>query len=183
FFQSARRPPPHRSVYARRPAGFRVHLQFVVRLRTVADVRFRRPRRCRKFLRQHGGSPRRHVDAVRRPLGAERRCEDLRRASQRISEHSPARSFVRHPRRTPDARLQVHLQIRHRSIGGENHTMTVLLEDRREHFVSTSSPIPYDKGRKSLAGEYVLDLPTDTTLSGALRQDWNTSFADVLTWR
>jgi vitamin B12 transporter len=67
--------------------------------------------------------------------------------------------------------------------GGENHTMTVLLEDRREHFVSISSPIPYDKGRKSLAGEYVLDLPTDTTLSGALRQDWNTSFADVLTWR
>jgi vitamin B12 transporter len=67
--------------------------------------------------------------------------------------------------------------------GGENHTATILLENRREHFVSTNTPIPYDKGRKSLAGEYVLDLPTDTTLSGALRQDWNTSFADVLTWR
>ena len=67
--------------------------------------------------------------------------------------------------------------------GGENHILTVLLEDRREHYVQLDTGRLYDKGRKSLAGEYVLDLPTATTLSGAVRQDWNSSFADVLTWR
>jgi vitamin B12 transporter len=68
-------------------------------------------------------------------------------------------------------------------LGGENHVMTVLLEDRREHYVQLDTGRLYDKGRKSLAGEYVLDLPTATTLSSAVRQDWNSSFADVLTWR
>jgi vitamin B12 transporter len=67
--------------------------------------------------------------------------------------------------------------------GGESHTMTALVEDRREHFVQLGTASPFDKERKSLAGEYVLDLPTNTTLSSALRQDWNSSFADVLTWR
>ena len=67
--------------------------------------------------------------------------------------------------------------------GGESHTMTVLLENRREHYVQIESAAAHDKERKSVAGEYVLDLPTNTTLSSALRQDWNSSFADVLTWR
>jgi vitamin B12 transporter len=67
--------------------------------------------------------------------------------------------------------------------GGESHTMTVLVENRREHYVQLDTATPYDKERKSLAGEYVLDLPTNTTLSSAVRQDWNSSFADVLTWR
>jgi vitamin B12 transporter len=67
--------------------------------------------------------------------------------------------------------------------GGENHTATVLVEDRREHYQSTSSSIPYDKERKSLAGEYVLDLPTNSTISGAARMDSNTGFRDVETWR
>jgi vitamin B12 transporter len=67
--------------------------------------------------------------------------------------------------------------------GGESHTLTALVENRREHYVQVGTPSPFDKERKSLAGEYVLDLPTNTTLSSALRQDWNSSFADVLTWR
>src|SRR5438128_407242 len=67
--------------------------------------------------------------------------------------------------------------------GGESHTMTALVEDRREHFVQLGTATPFNKERKSLAGEYVLDLPTESTVSGALRQDWNSNFADVLTWR
>jgi len=67
--------------------------------------------------------------------------------------------------------------------GGESHTMTALVEDRREHFVQLGTATSLNKERKSLAGEYVLDLPTDATVSGSLRQDWNSSFADVLTWR
>jgi vitamin B12 transporter len=41
----------------------------------------------------------------------------------------------------------------------------------------------YIKERTGLAGEYVLDLPTNTTVSAAWRQDWNDAFADVFTWR
>jgi vitamin B12 transporter len=67
--------------------------------------------------------------------------------------------------------------------GGERHTVTVLTDHRREDFTQLGVPTPYHKERTGLAGEYVLDLATLTTLSGALRHDWNEGFADVLTWR
>jgi vitamin B12 transporter len=68
-------------------------------------------------------------------------------------------------------------------LGGEKHTFTVLVENRHQVFVQLGDPTRYVKDRIGLAGEYVLDLPTHTTLSGALRQDWNSAFADVLSWR
>lgn len=67
--------------------------------------------------------------------------------------------------------------------GGEKHALTVLVDNRHEHYVPVTPPADYRKERTGLAGEYVLDLPTNTTLTGALRQDWNTGFADVVTWR
>ncbi len=67
--------------------------------------------------------------------------------------------------------------------GGERHTATVLVDHRREEFTQIGSPIGYLKERLGLAGEYVLDLPSHTTLSGALRHDRNKGFADVLSWR
>ena len=68
-------------------------------------------------------------------------------------------------------------------VGGERHTMSVLLDDRRENYTQVGNPQEFKKERLGLAGEYVLDLPTNTTLSGALRHDWNTAFTDVLSWR
>jgi vitamin B12 transporter len=67
--------------------------------------------------------------------------------------------------------------------GGERHTVTLLTDHRREDFTQLGVPTRYQKRRTGLAGEYVLDLATLTTLSGALRHDWNQGFADVLTWR
>jgi vitamin B12 transporter len=67
--------------------------------------------------------------------------------------------------------------------GGERHTLTFLTDFRREDFNLLSNPQPYHKERTGWAGEYLLDLATLTTLSGALRYDWNQGFADVLTWR
>src|SRR5690606_24286491 len=68
-------------------------------------------------------------------------------------------------------------------VGGEQHVATVLVDKRRENYVQFGNNQPYDKERTSLAGEYQLNLPTHTTLSAAVRQDWNTGFEDVLTWR
>ena len=67
--------------------------------------------------------------------------------------------------------------------GGERHTFTVLTDNRREDYRQLFDTSRYIKERTGLAGEYVLDLPTNTTLSGALRHDWNSAFADVTTWR
>jgi vitamin B12 transporter len=67
--------------------------------------------------------------------------------------------------------------------GGERHTATVLLENRREEYTQVGNPQDFIKERRGLAGEYVLDLPTNTTVSSALRQDWNKGFTDVMTWR
>jgi vitamin B12 transporter len=37
--------------------------------------------------------------------------------------------------------------------------------------------------RKGLYGEYLVSLPTGLSVSAALRQDWNSSFRNALTWR
>jgi vitamin B12 transporter len=78
--------------------------------------------------------------------------------------------------------------------GGEKHRMTVLVENRRERFsfanefLFGSDVLFWQQGRTrtstGLAGEYVLDLlATGTTLSAAVRHDWNEPFEDELTWR
>ncbi|MGE0749823.1 MAG: TonB-dependent receptor plug domain-containing protein [Variibacter sp.] len=67
--------------------------------------------------------------------------------------------------------------------GGENHTLSVLVDNRQENYVGVVDGLRYNKERTGLAGEYILDLPSNTTLSGALRHDWNTGFADILSWR
>jgi vitamin B12 transporter len=67
--------------------------------------------------------------------------------------------------------------------GGERQTLTFLADRRLEDFTQLGDPTRYRKRRHGLAGEYVLDLASATTLSGSLRHDWNKGFADVLTWR
>lgn len=68
-------------------------------------------------------------------------------------------------------------------LGGERHTFTTLVDNRREDYTQVGNPQDFRKERTGLAGEYVLDLPSATTLSGALRHDWNKDFVDVLSWR
>lgn len=78
-------------------------------------------------------------------------------------------------------------------LGGENHRFTLLAENRTEtyRFANTFLIGPdaafWNEGQSrettGLAGEYLLDLATGTTLSAALRQDWNSPFSDELTWR
>lgn len=68
--------------------------------------------------------------------------------------------------------------------GGERHTVSFLADHRRENYGASFLPgADFEKKRLGLAAEYVLDLPTHTTISGALRHDWNDPFEDVTTWR
>jgi vitamin B12 transporter len=68
--------------------------------------------------------------------------------------------------------------------GGERHTVTVAADHRTENYRASFLPgATFEKKRLGVAAEYVLDLPTHTTLSGALRHDWNDPFEDALTWR
>jgi vitamin B12 transporter len=67
--------------------------------------------------------------------------------------------------------------------GGEKHSITGFIDNRQEHYVQLGSSTPYNKKRTGLAGEYVLDLPTSTTLSSAYRHDYNSGFNDADSWR
>jgi vitamin B12 transporter len=78
--------------------------------------------------------------------------------------------------------------------GGEKHRITGFVEERRERFsyldqflFGTDAGFWRDgKSRRStgVGGEYVLDLlATGTTISSAVRQDFNEPFEDELTWR
>lgn len=78
--------------------------------------------------------------------------------------------------------------------GGETHRITALIEHRREQFAFDSiflfgpdlDAARNGRTRRStgVAGEYVLDLlATGTTVSAAVRQDFNEPFEDELTWR
>jgi vitamin B12 transporter len=68
--------------------------------------------------------------------------------------------------------------------GGERHTVSVLADRRSERYsASFLSGGDFEKTRLGLAAEYLVDLPTRTTLSGALRHDWNDPFENALSWR
>ena len=78
--------------------------------------------------------------------------------------------------------------------GGEKHRITALVENRREHFSFGSIFLfgndadiarnGHSRTTTGIAGEYVLDLlATGTTISSAVRQDFNEPFKDELTWR
>ncbi|HKS63512.1 MAG TPA: TonB-dependent receptor plug domain-containing protein [Xanthobacteraceae bacterium] len=78
--------------------------------------------------------------------------------------------------------------------GGERHRLTGLVEDRREKFSFDSIFVfgpdldaarnGYKRTSTGVGGEYVLDLlATGTTISAAVRQDFNEPFKDELTWR
>ena len=79
--------------------------------------------------------------------------------------------------------------------GGERHTFTVATDRQEEFLTIDSASLAFDppgqafwaagasRTRNGLAGEYGLDLPFGLTLTGALRHDWNSGFADVTTWR
>jgi vitamin B12 transporter len=78
--------------------------------------------------------------------------------------------------------------------GGEKHRITGIVENRREHFSFDSIFVfgpdldaarnGYNRTSTGVGGEYVLDLlRTGTTISAAVRQDFNDPFRDELTWR
>lgn len=78
--------------------------------------------------------------------------------------------------------------------GGEKHRLTGFVENRREQFNFASSFLfgpdldaarnGYTRTSTGIGGEYVLDLTaTGTTVSAAVRQDFNEPFQDELTWR
>ncbi len=67
--------------------------------------------------------------------------------------------------------------------GGERHRLTALADTRRENYISTSSGAAFIKRRTGIAGEYAVDLATNTSLSASVRHDFNSAFQDVTTWR
>lgn len=79
--------------------------------------------------------------------------------------------------------------------GGERHTLAFAADHQTEFLTIDSFSFTFDppsavfwaKGasreRTGVAGEYSLDLPSGTTLTGAVRHDWNSGFENALTWR
>ena len=79
-------------------------------------------------------------------------------------------------------------------MGGEKHRITGFVENRREHFSYFADFLfgpdldaarnGYKRTSTGVGGEYLVDLlRTGTTLSAAVRQDYNDPFQDELTWR
>jgi len=69
-------------------------------------------------------------------------------------------------------------------VGGEQHSLTLLAEQRRENYMQVFGRTEFIKERTSFAGEYIFNLlPTNTTLTGAVRQDNNSAFEDATTYR
>src|SRR5262245_2221832 len=69
-------------------------------------------------------------------------------------------------------------------VGGEQHSVTFLAEQRRENYRQVFVSDEFVKERTSFAGEYIFNLlPTNTTVTGAVRQDNNSAFQDATTYR
>lgn len=80
------------------------------------------------------------------------------------------------------------------ALGGEKHRITGFVENRQEQFSFFSNFLfgtdldaarnGYKRTSTGVGGEYVIDLlRTGTTISAAIRQDFNEPFKDELTWR
>ncbi|HVV93427.1 MAG TPA: TonB-dependent receptor [Hyphomicrobiales bacterium] len=82
------------------------------------------------------------------------------------------------------------LQLEHKAVytfatdwfGGEKQTVSAVLDHDHETFRDSFFP-GAGRDRTGLAGEWLIDLKSGLTLSGALREDWNSAFADATTWR
>ncbi len=68
------------------------------------------------------------------------------------------------------------------NMGGLANTTSVLIDKRAETF-KDSNGVDAERGRTGVALEHVVSLATGLSLSGALRRDFNDTFADATTWR
>lgn len=66
--------------------------------------------------------------------------------------------------------------------GAISNTSTLVLDYIDERF-QTSFGDDAQRNRFGTAYEHIFDLPTGTSISGALRKDFNDKFADYVTWR
>jgi vitamin B12 transporter len=87
--------------------------------------------------------------------------------------------------------------VKHRTdiLGGETHTVTGAVDWQREFLTIDSASFAFDpsagafwaegaeRTRDGVAGEYSLDLPFGLTVTGAVRHDRNSGFANATTWR
>ncbi|GGE47748.1 TonB-dependent receptor [Agaricicola taiwanensis] len=73
---------------------------------------------------------------------------------------------------------------------GERQTLTAVVDYQVEEFQQDATDLmaPFwitgqERDRTGIAGEYLVDLPFGTTVSAAVRHDWNDDFEDSTTWR
>jgi vitamin B12 transporter len=66
--------------------------------------------------------------------------------------------------------------------GGEKQTVSAVVDHARETFRDSYFP-GAARDRTGIAGEWLVDLKSGLTLSAALREDFNSAFADATTWR
>ncbi|WP_296576541.1 TonB-dependent siderophore receptor [Phreatobacter sp.] len=71
---------------------------------------------------------------------------------------------------------------------GASHTVVAGIDFQREtyRYTDTSNAEWVDgrsRQRVGVLGEWLIDLPTGTSLSNAVRHDWNNAFANAFTWR
>jgi vitamin B12 transporter len=80
-------------------------------------------------------------------------------------------------------------------LGGERHRLTMAVDRQTEFLKIDSASFVFDpaagafwangaeRDQTGLAGEYALAFASGLSVTGALRHDWNSGFADATTWR
>jgi len=69
-------------------------------------------------------------------------------------------------------------------LGGARQTFSLLADHAVETYADSYIPgVTYRRDRTGLAGEWLIDFRSGLSLSAALREDWNSDFADATTWR
>lgn len=68
------------------------------------------------------------------------------------------------------------------NLGVFGNTTSVFVDKRSENF-KDSNGVDAERARTGVALEHVIEMPTGLSVSGALRRDFNDTFADATTWR
>ena len=68
------------------------------------------------------------------------------------------------------------------SLGGFAHTTSLFVDKRTETFKDNNG-VDAERERTGVALEHIVEMSTGLSLSGALRRDFNDTFADATTWR
>ncbi|MPZ56424.1 MAG: TonB-dependent receptor plug domain-containing protein [Rhizobiales bacterium] len=117
------------------------------------------------------------------------------RYEERRNDDDVVNGFFRSKGQRDDFAYKATLKHNTDIVGGEQHTLALAVDRQHERLTIDSASFVFDpsagafwaagaeRTRTGLAGEYGVNLPFGLTLTGAVRHDWNSGFADATTWR